>query len=144
MLKTFDELTVYQLYQILKLRSAIFVLEQQCLYQDMDDKDQQCYHLMIFEDNQLAAYTRLLPAGLSFKEVSIGRVITNQAFRGRGLARKIMQQSIEACYELFGKQPIRIGAQLYLKDFYGSLGFIQQGEMYLEDDIPHIEMLLAV
>ncbi len=144
MLKTFDELTVYQLYQILKLRSSIFVLEQQCLYQDMDDKDQQCYHLMIFEDNQLAAYTRLLPAGLSFKEVSIGRVITNQAFRGRGLARKIMQQSIEACYELFGKQPIRIGAQLYLKDFYGSLGFIQQGEMYLEDDIPHIEMLLAV
>ncbi|MGN6396408.1 MAG: GNAT family N-acetyltransferase [Mucilaginibacter sp.] len=144
MLKTFDELTVYQLYQILKLRSAIFVFEQQCLYQDMDDKDQQCYHLMIFEDNQLAAYTRLLPAGLSFKEVSIGRVITNQAFRGRGLARKIMQQSIEACYELFGKQPIRIGAQLYLKDFYGSLGFIQQGEMYLEDDIPHIEMLLGV
>lgn len=142
MLKTFDELTVYQLYQILKLRSAVFVLEQQCLYQDMDDKDQQCHHLMIFEDNQLAAYTRLLPAGLSFKEVSIGRVITNQAFRSRGLARKVMQQSIEICYELFGRQPIRIGAQLYLKDFYASLGFVQQGEMYLEDDIPHIEMLL--
>jgi ElaA protein len=143
MLKTFNELTVQQLYQILKLRSAIFVLEQQCLYQDMDDKDQQCHHLMLFEDDQLAAYTRLLPAGLSFDEVSIGRVITNPAFRGKGLARKVMEQSIEACYHLFGKQPIRIGAQLYLKDFYQSLGFAPEGEMYLEDDIPHIEMVLA-
>jgi len=142
MLKAFNELTVHQLYEILKLRSAIFVLEQQCLYQDMDDKDKHCHHLMIFEDNQLAAYTRLVPAGVSFSEISIGRVITNPAYRGRGLARKLMQQSIEACYDLFGKQPIRIGAQLYLKDFYSSLGFIQQGEMYLEDDIPHIEMLL--
>lgn len=143
MLKPFNELTVHQLYQILKLRSAVFVLEQQCLYQDMDDKDQQCHHLMLFEDDQLAAYTRLLPAGLSFDEVSIGRVITNPAFRGKGLARKLMEQSIEGCYHLFGKQPIRIGAQLYLKDFYRSLGFMQQGEMYLEDDIPHVEMLLA-
>jgi ElaA protein len=142
MLKAFNELTVHQLYEILKLRSAIFVLEQQCLYQDMDDKDKYCHHLMIFEDNQLAAYTRLVPAGVSFSEISIGRVITNPAYRGRGLARKLMQQSIEACYDLFGKQPIRIGAQLYLKDFYGSLGFVQQGETYLEDDIPHIEMLL--
>jgi ElaA protein len=143
MLKAFNELTVHQLYEILKLRSAIFVIEQQCLYQDMDDKDKHCHHLMIFEDNQLAAYTRLLPGGITFSEVSIGRVITNPAYRGRGLARKLMQQSIEACYDLFGKQPIRIGAQLYLKDFYNSLGFVQQGEMYLEDDIPHIEMLLA-
>lgn len=143
MLKAFNELTVHQLYEILKLRSAIFVLEQQCLYQDMDDKDKHCHHLMIFEDNQLAAYTRLVPAGVSFSEISIGRVITNPDYRGRGLARKLMQQSIEACYDLFGKQPIRIGAQLYLKDFYSSLGFVQQGEMYLEDDIPHIEMLLA-
>jgi len=143
MLKAFNELTVHQLYEILKLRSAIFVLEQQCLYQDMDDKDKHCHHLMVFEDNQLAAYTRLVPAGVSFSEISIGRVITNPDYRGRGLARKLMQQSIEACYDLFGKQAIRIGAQLYLKDFYSSLGFVQQGEMYLEDDIPHIEMLLA-
>ena len=142
MLKAFNELTVHQLYEILKLRSAIFVLEQQCLYQDMDDKDKHCHHLMIFEDNQLAAYTRLVPGGISFSEVSIGRVITNPAYRGKGLGRKLMEQSIEACYDLFGKQPIRIGAQLYLKDFYSSLGFVQQGEMYLEDDIPHIEMLL--
>jgi len=142
MLKAFNELTVHQLYEILKLRSAIFVLEQQCLYQDMDDKDKHCHHLMIFEDNQLAAYTRLVPGGISFSEISIGRVITNPTYRGKGLGRKLMQQSIEACYDLFGKQPIRIGAQLYLKDFYSSLGFIQQGEMYLEDDIPHIEMLL--
>jgi len=143
MLKAFNELTVHQLYEILKLRSTIFVLEQQCLYQDMDDKDKHCHHLMIFEDNQLAAYTRLVPAGVSFIEISIGRVITNPGYRGRGLARKLMQQSIEACYDLFGIQPIRIGAQLYLKDFYSSLGFVQQGETYLEDDIPHIEMLLA-
>jgi len=142
MLKAFNELTVHQLYEILKLRSTIFVLEQQCLYQDMDDKDKHCHHLMIFEDNQLAAYTRLVPGGISFSEVSIGRVITNPAYRGKGLGRKLMEQSIEACYDLFGKQPIRIGAQLYLKDFYSSLGFVQQGEMYLEDDIPHIEMLL--
>ncbi|HVW95719.1 MAG TPA: GNAT family N-acetyltransferase [Mucilaginibacter sp.] len=142
-LKTFDDLSVHELYQILKLRSEVFVLEQECLYQDMDGKDQQCHHLMMFEDGELAAYTRLLPAGVSFAEASIGRVVVHPEFRGRGLARKLMKQSVAHCYELFGKQPVRIGAQYYLKDFYSSIGFEQQGDIYLEDGIEHIEMLLT-
>jgi ElaA protein len=142
MIKKFNELTTAELYAILQLRSEVFVMEQQCLYMDMDYKDQKSFHLMIYQDGKLAAYTRLLPAGVSFEEVSIGRVVVSPAFRGKGLGRPLMLQSIAGCYELFGKQPIRIGAQYYLKDFYHSLGFKQQSEVYLEDDIEHIEMLL--
>ena len=140
--KTFNELTALELYQALRLRSEVFVIEQKCIYLDLDNKDQQCYHLMLFEGDTLAAYTRLVPPGLSFKEASIGRVVVGAEARGKGLARQLMEESIKLVYTVFGRQPIRIGAQYYLKDFYASLGFEQQTEIYLEDGIEHIDMLL--
>ena len=143
-LKTFNELTLNELYQALRLRSEVFVIEQKCIYLDVDNKDPKCHHLFLFEGDDLAAYTRLVPAGVSFAEISIGRVVVSAAFRGQGLARKLMDESIVQAYRVFGKQPIRIGAQYYLKDFYTSLGFEQQTDIYLEDDIGHIEMLLPV
>ncbi|MBE9583489.1 GNAT family N-acetyltransferase [Mucilaginibacter sp. JRF] len=143
-IKHFTELTTTELYNILKLRSEVFVVEQNCPYLDPDDKDQQCYHLMLYVDNQLAAYARLLPAGVSYNEVSIGRVVTSPQFRGQGLGEKLMTTTINACYEKFGRSPIRIGAQLYLLKFYRSLSFEEVGEPYDEDGIPHIEMVKPV
>ncbi|MCJ8210514.1 GNAT family N-acetyltransferase [Mucilaginibacter sp. RS28] len=139
--KSFDQLSVTELYELLRLRSEIFVVEQNCVFLDMDNKDQQCQHVLLFADGKLAAYARLVPAGLSFKEVSIGRVITSPRFRGTGLGRKVMQIAIEYCEDHFGKRPIRIGAQCYATPFYRSLGFVEDGEVYDEDGIDHVEML---
>lgn len=143
-LKSFEELSNNELYAILKLRCEVFVVEQNCPYLDEDDKDQNSYHLMGWKDDLLAAYTRLLPAGLAFEEASIGRVVTSTKARGAGIGRELMLQSIKQLYNLFGKVPIRIGAQLYLKNFYASLGFEQVSDMYLEDNIPHVKMLKSV
>lgn len=140
-LKTFDELTGHELYALLKLRSQVFVVEQNCVFLDMDDKDQQCLHLLGFEDGILAAYSRLVPAGVSYTEASIGRVVTDAAYRGKGAGKELMQASIDKLEEVFGKQPIRIGAQLYLETFYTNLGFNTNSSVYIEDGIPHIEML---
>lgn len=140
--KSFDSLSPYELYSVLQLRNEVFVVEQACIFQDADDKDQQAYHLMGFSGEKLVAYTRLLPAGLSYAEASIGRVVTSPTVRGTGTGRTLMERSIETLYILWGKQPIRIGAQLYLQSFYESLGFIPCGEIYLEDDIDHRQMLL--
>jgi ElaA protein len=139
-LKKFDELTPYQLYAILQLRNEVFVVEQACVFQDADDKDQDSYHLMGFVDNKLAAYTRLVPPGIAYTEMSIGRVVTSPAVRRSGAGRELMKKSIDSCYQLFGEGPIKIGAQLYLKNFYGSLGFRQISDVYLEDGIEHIYM----
>ena len=141
--KRFEELTPEELYAVIKLRNEVFVVEQNCVYQDADGKDVSCFHLLGYADNNLAAYARLVAAKTAFQEISIGRVVTSPAYRKVGAGRQLMHKAIEQCYELFGKQPIKIGAQLYLKKFYESFGFIQTSEMYLEDDIPHIEMLLA-
>ncbi len=138
----FDKLTTAELYDIMHLRSEVFVLEQQCLFLDLDHKDQYAHHLMGFQSNKLAAYTRLFNAGIMYQEASIGRVVTARFARNSGIGKKLMIQSIEELYILFGKQPIRIGAQLYLKRFYESFGFRQDSDMYLEDGIEHIEMLL--
>ena len=143
-LKSFDELSNHELYKILQLRCEVFVLEQNCPYLDEDDKDQNSYHLMGWKDDLLAAYTRILPAGLAFEEASIGRVVTSPKARGAGIGRELMLQSIRHLHQLFGEVPIRIGAQLYLKQFYSSLGFIQASDMYLEDNIPHIKMLKPI
>lgn len=140
-LKKFDALTPHQLYKILQLRNAVFVVEQACVFQDADDKDQGSQHLMGFNDNSLVAYTRLLPPGLGYEQASIGRVVTAPTVRRYGVGKKLMQESIDTVYKLYGNGPIKIGAQLYLKKFYESFRFIQTGAMYLEDGIEHIYML---
>jgi len=140
-LKKFQDLTPYELYKILQLRNSVFVVEQQCPYQDADNKDLQSFHLMGFEQDHLAAYTRLIPPGLSYPEASIGRVVTSWEMRRKGMGRLLMEQSIKCITELFGKSPIRIGAQLYLQNFYEAFGFQPTGEIYLEDGIEHIEMM---
>ncbi len=140
-IKAFTELNTTELYQILKLRSEVFVVEQHCAYQDIDDKDQNSYHLMCFVNDHLAGYTRLLPPGVSYDEASIGRVVIGPDFRRLTLGKQLMENSIASCEELFGSSTIRIGAQTYLKKFYNALGFIETGEPYDEDGIPHIEMV---
>jgi ElaA protein len=141
-IKPFHQLSVNELYQLLRLRSEVFVVEQNCVFLDQDNKDQQCYHLLLYADDKLAAYCRLVPPGISYPEVSIGRVITSSAYRGTGLGRKIMELAIQGCHYLFGPAAIRIGAQTYALPFYRSLGFVEEGEAYDEDGIEHIEMVL--
>lgn len=138
--KPFDELTTHELYAILQLRTAIFVVEQNCVFQDMDGKDQQAYHCMAWLDNELVAYTRLFDKNIVYDKASIGRVIVAQKMRKFGLGKQLMETSIQYCDELFGKQKIKIGAQFYLKRFYESLGFQQVSDIYVEDDILHIYM----
>lgn len=141
-IKSFEGLTNKELYNILRLRAEVFVVEQNCPYLDLDGKDAYSFHLMgINEKNKLIAYARLLPADISFKEVSIGRVVTSPAARRTGAGVDLMQNAIQAIAEKFGRVPVRIGAQLYLKKFYERFGFVQDSAMYLEDGIEHIEML---
>jgi ElaA protein len=140
-LKTFDELTPQQLYAILQLRNEVFVVEQNCVFQDADNNDPYAWHLMGWHHNQLIAYTRLVPAGIIYDQASIGRVVTSPGVRHMGMGKILMQQSIETIYQLFGKVDIKIGAQLYLKKFYESFGFVQTSDVYIEDGIEHIYML---
>ncbi len=139
--KPFDALTTKELYAILRLRSEIFVIEQNCIFLDMDNKDQYCQHLMLYSENELVAYARIVPAGLSYPEPSIGRIVSSNSVRGKGFGRQLLKLSIENCIRLCGNKPIRIGAQLYLKDFYGSFGFVTSSDVYDEDGIDHIEMV---
>ncbi|WP_367867479.1 GNAT family N-acetyltransferase [Pedobacter sp. WC2423] len=142
--KPFDSLTVKELYAILKLRSEIFVVEQNCVFLDTDGKDLSCQHLMLYQNKQLMAYARIVPAGLSFTEPSIGRIVSSHAARGKGFGRQLVSLAIANCQRLYGNKPIKIGAQLYLKSFYESFGFVIYGEEYLEDDIVHIDMIRPV
>ncbi|HMR91520.1 MAG TPA: GNAT family N-acetyltransferase [Chitinophagaceae bacterium] len=141
-IKPFQDLTPDELYAILLLRSAIFVVEQQCVFLDMDNKDQQCLHLMGFRNDELVAYTRLVPPGVSYEYPSIGRVVTASGERGKGTGKELMKKSILEIQKLYGNTPIRIGAQVYLLNFYQGLGFQPSGEVYDEDGIDHIEMTL--
>jgi ElaA protein len=141
LLKKFEELTPYQLYEILQLRNEVFVVEQNCVFQDADDKDQNSWHLMGFNNNKLIAYTRLVPAGEIYQQSSIGRVVTSPSARSNGIGKELMDRSIKALYDLFGIQPIKIGAQVYLKKFYESFGFEQSSDIYMEDGIEHIHMV---
>jgi ElaA protein len=140
--KKFTAFTSEELYMLLRLRSEVFVVEQNCVFLDMDNKDQYCDHLMGWSDNILVGYSRIVPAGISYVETSIGRIVTSPAARGKGIGRELLRQSIDTLYILHGKRVIRIGAQYYLKKFYESFDFVQKGEIYLEDGIKHIEMLL--
>jgi ElaA protein len=139
--KKFDELSLQELYAILQLRSEVFVVEQNCVFQDMDNKDQSSYHLMGWENNILLAYTRLIPPGITYPFSSIGRVVTASSARGSGIGKLLMEKSIQELEQLFGRQPVKIGAQLYLREFYHSFGLKQAGDIYIEDGIDHIEMI---
>lgn len=143
-LKTFNELTNRELYHILKLRTEVFVLEQECLYPELDDKDYDCLHLWAEQDGKIIAYTRLVPAGLSYPQPSIGRVIIVKEARGTGLSQQLMLKSIEATLDAFGSQDIQIGAQFHLKSFYEKLGFEQNSEPYPDYGILHIDMTKSV
>jgi ElaA protein len=140
--KAFKDLSVDEYFEILHLRIEIFVVEQDCPYQEVDEKDRQSFHLFgRTENGQVIAVTRILPKGISYKEMSIGRVALKAAYRGKGIADELMQESFKFIENSFGKQNIRISAQQYLLNYYSKHGFIQVGEMYLEDNIPHIEMI---
>lgn len=139
--KPFSALSPSELYQILRLRNEVFIVEQNCVYQDLDNKDIHCLHLMGWQDDQIIAYSRIVPPGLSYVEPSIGRVVTSPLVRRTGAGRKLMLNSIDLLYNNFGETAIKISAQFYLKAFYESLGFQKNSEIYLEDGIDHIEMV---
>lgn len=141
LIKTFEELSLNQLYQILQLRSEVFVVEQDCVYQDIDGKDEKALHVLGYKDDVLVAYTRCFDKGIYFKEASIGRVIVKENSRKFGYGHQILKASIKAIEERFKTTQIKLSAQQYLIDFYESHGFITTGEGYLEDGIPHIAMI---
>jgi ElaA protein len=141
-LKKFDALTVHELYAILQLRNEVFAIEQNCVYPDMDNRDQGSYHFCGWTSDKLVAYSRILPAGVAFDDyVSIGRVVTTSSVRKKGTGKELMKRSMEQIEKLFGAVPIKIGAQVYLKKFYTALGFVSSGNIYIEDGIEHIEMI---
>ncbi|RLZ12376.1 GNAT family N-acetyltransferase [Faecalibacter macacae] len=140
--KLFVELTAKELYQIIQLRNEVFVIEQDCIYQDADGKDLKCGHLWATISEEVVAYSRIVPKGISYdNEPSIGRVVSSDKVRGMGLGKQLIEYSIQTIENRLFTSSIRISAQLYLKAFYESFGFEQVSEEYLEDDIPHIEML---
>jgi len=139
--KFFKALTTQELYDLLQLRSEVFVVEQNCVYQDVDGKDQKALHILGYKNDQLVAYTRVFKPGDYFNEASIGRVVVKEKERQYKFGYDIMKASIEAIKNHYNKTLIRISAQTYLKRFYNNLDFIEVGEEYLEDGIPHINML---
>ena len=143
-LKEFTELTTEELYEILKLRAEVFVVEQNCPYQDLDDKDQSSYHLFLEDNGQIIAVLRILPENIAYKEMAIGRLIVKKSYRGKGISRKMMARAMEFITEDLGKEKIRLSGQAYLSDFYQSLGFEKVSEMYLEDGIEHFEFLYEI
>ena len=140
--KSFQELTVDELYELLRVRSEVFVVEQNCVYQDMDNDDQKSIHLWLTVANKVVALARVCPAGTHMQEVSIGRVITTE--RGKGYGKQMMLHAIEAAKEHFGAKQIDIEAQEYAKGFYESVGFKQSSETFMLDGIPHIRMTLII
>lgn len=142
--KTFNELSTIELYQLLQLRAEVFVVEQNCPYLDMDDKDQKSFHVLGYDNGKLVACTRLVPVGVSYDlEPSIGRVVTHPSVRSLGYGKLLMEYSIAETKKRFNSSVIVIGAQCYLDKFYQNLGFVPEGEMYLEDNIPHMTMRLG-
>jgi ElaA protein len=137
----FSEIPSVKMYRILALRADVFVVEQTCAYQDLDGKDEHAIWVWAEDENgTVHATARLLPAGISYKEISIGRVCTSMASRRTGLGKLLMEECLNQCEHIWGKQTITISAQQYLLKFYNELGFVEEGEMYLEDDIPHLKM----
>lgn len=140
--KHFNELNIYELYYLLQLRSEVFVVEQDCVYQDIDDKDQKALHVLGFKGSKIVAYTRIFKPGDYFKEASIGRVVVAKNVRQHKYGYDIMKASIQVINDMFNENTIRISAQCYLQSFYNNLGFKAVGEEYLEDGIPHVAMII--
>jgi len=140
-IKKFDELSGEEVYEILKLRSEVFVVEQQCIYDDCDGKDKTSYHLFAKKENKIILYLRILKKGVSYDEISIGRVLVNIEYRSKGLAKQMMKCAIGFIENNLNENRVRISAQQYLLEFYSSLKFVKVSEVYLEDNIPHVEML---
>jgi ElaA protein len=138
--KTFSELTLEQVYSILALRAEVFVVEQQCAYQDVDGKDPLSYHVWLEEEGKVVAYCRLLPAGVSYSIPAIGRVVTSSTVRGKGYGKRMMEEAVKQCELIFPGQDICLSAQYHLKLFYNQFGFAEEGSVYLEDAIPHVHM----
>ncbi|AWZ49971.1 GNAT family N-acetyltransferase (plasmid) [Clostridiaceae bacterium 14S0207] len=140
-LKKFKELNVEEIYKILTLRNEIFIVEQECAYLDCDDKDLNSYHLFSEENGEIIAYLRILEKGVSYDEISIGRVAVKKNYRGKGISREMLLKAIDFVENNLNEDTIKIQAQAYLLNFYSSLGFKAVSEEYLEDNIPHIDML---
>jgi ElaA protein len=141
--KSFEELTTIELYALLQLRSEVFVVEQDCVYQDVDGYDQSAMHLLMYLDDALCAYSRLIPPGIKYESASLGRVVTRRSARGGGHGKALMQSAMTHCKRLWPHNGLTISAQAYLEKFYQSLGFETDSEPYMEDDIPHIKMCLT-
>jgi ElaA protein len=139
--KKFEELTSKELYEILELRVEVFVVEQNCLYNECDRKDLKCDHLWCEMDGKIIAYCRIVPPGVSYDEPSIGRVVSHPQYRDLKLGYELMRHSLQIIENHFESKSVRISAQSYLKSFYQKFGFQQVSEEYLEDDLPHIQML---
>lgn len=140
-LKKFENLSALEVYNMLSLRNEVFIVEQECPYQDCDFKDLNSYHLFLKDDDKIIAYLRILERGISYDEVSIGRVIVKEAYRKGGISRDMMTKAIKFITEELNENTIKIQAQAYLINFYKSLGFKEVSEIYLEDNIPHIDMI---
>ena len=142
-LKHFNELSTIELFEYLKLRQSVFVVEQTCPYPDIDDTDKVAHHLLAWHDSNLVACARIIPAGVTYPYPSIGRITNAIEYRGSGIGRDLVDKSIGHAKNLFPNQAIKIGAQQRLEKFYESFGFKTVSPMYLEDGIPHIDMLLS-
>ena len=140
-MKTFDELTNRELYRLLALRQEVFVIEQTCIYPDLDGKDETAYHLMAVEDEKLVGGLRILGRGAVFEEVSIGRVVVSAPNRGRGIAKEMMQRALGFIESELQEKCVKISAQTYAIAFYEGLGFRSVSKEYLEDGIPHVDMV---
>ena len=143
-LQAFDEISLREWYRIAQLRLSVFVVEQDCPYQDFDGKDLFSHHFSVYLDDQLVAYARIVPPGVSYEGyASIGRVVSDALFRKQGFGRKVMAESIASCRQLYPDTDIKISAQSYLLEFYKSFGFKPVGQEYMEDGIPHHAMILS-
>ena len=143
--KHFKNLSIDEYFEILYLRSEVFIVEQDCPYQDVDEKDRKSFHLFGRDKNgKVIAVSRILPKGVSYEEISIGRVAVKKDARGEGVGDELMQEAIKFIEQEFGEQNIRISAQKYLMGYYQKHGFKSTDKYYLEDNIPHVEMIFEV
>ena len=142
--RNFNSISKDELYDVLSLRQRVFIIEQDCFYEDLDYSDQDANHLLLYRDNKLIGYSRVFPPGIKYDAASIGRIVTDLNYRGKGYGRSITQESIEFLKKNYPESDISLSAQYRLIDFYKNIGFEREGSVYLEDDIDHIKMTLKV